>query len=498
VFALSARGIKVAAATAVAALALAGTATAAPSDKYVVSNLVSSDTALVPADRGDENLVNPWGLVSSPTSPWWAADQGKDVSTLVPATGAVNNLVVSVPGGPTGIVWNGAAGAFPVTGGQSAFIFATMGGGIYGWRTGSVAELALSRADVTAFYTGLALAATPTGQRLYAADFRNNRVDVIDAQWQLVSAPGSSADPNLPAGYAPFGIQTIGSRIFVTYGQHNPAGGNRELTGAGLGVVNAFDLDGNLLARVATGGVLNAPWGTAMADPNFGVFGGDLLIGNFGDGRINAFHENADGTWTPSGTLKDLDGAALVIPGLWAIQFGSGAANNGQRNHMYFTAGPLSETAGLLGRVIPNPADVSGSVPGTLALTVGTPTTFGVFTPGVARDYLATASANVLSTADNATLTVVDPSATDTGHLVNGAFSLPQALQASATSAAGTGSAFAPVGGSATPTTLLSYGGPVSNDPVTINFKQAIGATDPLRTGSYSKTLTFTLSTTTP
>ena len=112
--------------------------------------------------------------------------------------------------------------------------------------------------------------------------------------------------------------------------------------------------------------MLNAPWGTAKADPNFGAFGGDLLIGNFGDGRINAFHENADGTWTPSGTLKGLNGNPLFIGGLWAIQFGSGAANNGQRNHLYFTAGPNGETAGLFGRIIPNPSEAGGTVPATL------------------------------------------------------------------------------------------------------------------------------------
>ena len=118
------------------------------------------------------------------------------------------------------------------------------------------------------------------------------------------------------------------------------------MPGAGRGYVSVFDFAGNFLARVASGGVLNAPWGTAQANPNFGAFGGDLLIGNFGDGRINAFHENADGTWTPSGTLRGLNGQPLFIGGLWAIQFGSGAANNGQRNHLYFTAGPQRRDGG--------------------------------------------------------------------------------------------------------------------------------------------------------
>jgi hypothetical protein len=142
----------------------------------------------------------------------------------------------------------------------------------------------------------------------------------------------------------------------------------------------------------------------ALANPNFGAFGGDLLIGNFGDGRINAFHENADGTWTPSGTLKGLNGQPLSIGGLWAIQFGSGATNNGQRNHLYFTAGPNGETQGLFGRVIPNPSEAGGTVPATLSLALGAPASFGAFTPGVGKDYTASTTANVISSAGDATL----------------------------------------------------------------------------------------------
>jgi uncharacterized protein (TIGR03118 family) len=479
-------------AAALASLALAGNAVAA-SDQYVVRNLVSSSAA-VPADRIDANLKNPWGLVSSPTSPWWPANNGTNTSIIVPATGAVNNTVVSVAGGPTGIVWNGTAGAFGITGGQSNFIFNTMSGAISGWRAGAASEVKVPAHD--AFYTGLALAVTPTGPQLYAADFKHNKVEVYDAQWAPVN-DNKFVDPALPAGYGAYGIQTIGNRIFVTYAQQNPAGG-REIPGAGKGYVSAFDFAGNFLARVASGGVLNAPWGTAMADPNFGAFGGDLLIGNFGDGRINAFHENADGTWTPSGTLKGLNGQPLFIGGLWALQFGSGAANNGQRNHLYFTAGPNGETQGLFGRIIPNPSEAGGVVPATLALTLGTPASFSPFIPGVADDYTASTRATVISSAGDATLSVADPSATNTGKLVNGTFALAQPVRASATSPVGTAAAGGPVGGSAAPTSLLTYAGPTSNDSVAITFKQAIGVNEALRTGTYNKTLTFTLSTMTP
>jgi hypothetical protein len=197
--------------------------------------------------------------------------------------------------------------------------------------------------------------------------------------------------------------------------------------------------------------------------------------------------------------MKAGDGNPLFIGGLWAIQFGKDTNNNGSHTAAYFTAGPGGERDGVFGRIQnTQPVDVNATVPAQLSLSLGPAASFGPFTPGVGKDYNASTTANVVSTAGNATLSVADPSATATGHLVNGTFSLPMALKANATSAAGTGSALADVGGSAAPTTLLTYANPVSNDTVTLNFQQTIGANDALRTGSYSKTLTFTLSTTAP
>jgi uncharacterized protein (TIGR03118 family) len=487
------RGFKFTLAAAAAALSMAGTAAAA-SPQYVVHNLVSNSLTAVSADRADPNLVNPWGLVSSPTSPWWTANNGTNTSTLYPATGATNTTVVGVPGGPTGIVWNGTSTAFLITGSAASFIFSTEGGGIFGWRNGATMQVP---PHAGAIYKGLAIAQTATGPQLYATDFHNGHVDVYSSTWGAGVATGGFADPNVPAGYAPYGIQTIGSRIFVTFAKQD-ADAEDEIPGAGLGVVDVFDTGGTLIARVATAGTLSAPWGLAQAPPSFGAFGGDLLVGNFGDGRINAFKEGPAGTFTPDGTLQGLDGNPLFIGGLWALEFGSGAANNGPTSTLFFTAGPNGETAGVFGRINANPGGVSGTVPATLSLALGTPASFGPFTPGVAKDYLASTTATVISTAGNATLSVADPSATATGHLVNGTFSLPQAVQANATSAGGTGAAYAPVGGSANPTTLLTYTGPVSNDAVTIGFKQSIGQNDALRTGTYNKTLTFTLSTTAP
>jgi uncharacterized protein (TIGR03118 family) len=491
---------------AIASLAIAGTAHAAPSDQYVTHNLASSNLTLIPADLLDTRLINPWGLAASAGSPWWPVNQGSDTSTIINAAGTPNTTTLARLPKPTGGVAGAGAGNFLVPPGgapntSSSFIFATMGGDIRGWRNGvpnNDAIVGYTSPD-QAVYMGLAIATVNGSPRLYAADLKHNRVDMISNTWQLL--PNAFQDPNLPAGYAPYGIQTIGNRVIVTYAKQ-PTGNPtryREVPGAGLGVVNAFDLQGNFLARIASpGGVLNAPWGTALANPNFGAHGGELLIGNFGDGRINTFRENADGTWTNTGFLKGTDGNPLVIGGLWALQPGNGNAASGQRAHIYFTAGPFGETQGVVGRIMPNPTDVSGTVPATLALTLGPPASFGAFQPGVATDYTASQTANVISSAGDATLSVADPSSTATGHLVNGAFSLAQALKVSAASAAGTSAAQGTIGGSAAPTTLLTYNAPISNDTVTVTFVQPIAQTDPLRSGQYSKTLTFTLSTTNP
>ena len=186
-------------AAALASVALASAAVSRPSDQYVVRNLVSSSAA-VPADRIDPNIKNAWGLVSSPTSPWWPANNGTNTSTIIPATGAINNTVVQVAGGPTGIVWNGTAGAFPITGGQSNFIFNTMSGAISGWRAGTASEVKVPAHD--AFYMGLALAVTPTGPQLYAADFKHNKVEVFNAQWAVVN-DRQVRRPDAPRGLRP-------------------------------------------------------------------------------------------------------------------------------------------------------------------------------------------------------------------------------------------------------------------------------------------------------
>src|SRR5437867_3635150 len=270
------------------------------------------------------------------------------------ATGVKRNLNVSVDGAPTGIVFNGASTSFRVgpSNAGAVFIFATEGGTIAGWNPslGTAAEVKVDSSGAGAIYKGLAIATTATGPQLYATDFHNARVDVFDATWAAVQTAGGFVDPTIPAGYAPFGIQTIGTRIFVTFAKQG-LGAKDEIDGQGLGFVDAFDSDGNLVARVAQHGQLNAPWGLALAPASFGRFGGDLLVGNFGDGHVNAYQEISDGTFELIGALRTADGRKLAIDGLWALQFGHGTVNNGPVDTLFFTAGPNDEADGLFGTI---------------------------------------------------------------------------------------------------------------------------------------------------
>jgi uncharacterized protein (TIGR03118 family) len=336
----------------VAVFALPAAAAAAPAtarsvghNRYVVHALTSNQAGV--ADNQDPNLVNAWGLTAGPTTPWWVADNGSDRSTLYNAAGAPQSLVVSVPGAPTGAVFNGTAGAFPVGGAAARFIFSTESGTILGWNGGPAATQEVPSSG--AVYKGLAIATTPAGPRIFATDFHNGAVDVFDSAWKPVPH-ASFADPRLPRHFAPFGIQAIGDRIFVTYAKQQ-AGSDDEAHGQGLGIVDEYDLLGHLRARVAQFGTLNAPWGLAWAPDTFGRFSGDLLVGNFGDGRITAYHELFHRFFVPAGQLRAADGTRVAIDGLWALQFGMGAANNGPVDSLFFTAGPNDENDGLFGTI---------------------------------------------------------------------------------------------------------------------------------------------------
>ena len=327
---------------------------------YSVHNLVSD--GFVPADHTDPDLVNPWGIVFAPNAPVWVNDNGTGLSTLYDGLGVKQALVVTVPpptGGappslPTGIVSNGTTGFVVTEGALSAasrFIFATLRGTISAWAptvNPTVAIVGVDRSDEGAIYTGLAIAANGTGNFLYAADFHNNRIDVFDSTFQLVTLSGSFSDPRLPDGYAPFGIQNILGNLYVTYAKQDDAA-QRDVPGPGFGFVNVFDANGQLIRRFASRGRLNAPWGVALAPADFGQFSNTLLVGNFGDGRINAFDLRSG---EPRGRLRTSDGQSIVLDGLWGIAFGNGSMNQ-PTNVLFFAAGIGDEEHGLYGRIEP-------------------------------------------------------------------------------------------------------------------------------------------------
>ena len=344
-------GLVAALATVAVALLTAGGVPAASENVYTVTNLQTTAT--------DPSLVNGWGLAALPTSPWWVADNGTDVSTLYRADGVKQALTVAVPNAPTGLVANDAGTGFVVTkqtstgpvSGSSRFIFSTEEGTILGWSPtvdGTNAIVAVPN-TTGAIYKGLAIASN----RLYATDFHNARVDVFDSSFQPITSPDAFTDPSLPAGYAPFGIQNVNGMIVVTYAKQD-ADAEDEVAHQGFGFVDAYDTSGNLIGRIAQHGQLNAPWGIAMAPASgFGAFSGDLLIGNFGDGEISAYEPQSDGSWELVGQLRTSDHQVLSIDGLWALEFGRGATNNGSTTTLFFTAGPNDETAGLFGKITP-------------------------------------------------------------------------------------------------------------------------------------------------
>jgi uncharacterized protein (TIGR03118 family) len=337
----------------VATMALAAPAAAQKDNAYVQHNLVS-DSAEIPADVHD-GKINSWGIAASARSPWWIANADSGTSSVYNTSGPfpVLQLLVAVPGEPTGTVFNGGSGFQLVSGMPSSaalFLFASEDGTISGWNftvNPAQAMVVFTSPNPGASYKGLAIALnTVRGDVLYAADFHNAHVDIIDAGLHLVDAPGAFVDPGLPAGYAPFGIQNINNMIFVAYAKQDEDA-EEEVAGEGLGYVDVFDSAGGFIRRVASQGALNAPWGMTLAPANFGRFSGDLLVGNFGDGRINAF----DGqTFEPRGHLKRPDQKPIVIDGLWGIGFGNGGGA-GPTTTLFFAAGPEEESHGLFGRL---------------------------------------------------------------------------------------------------------------------------------------------------
>jgi len=350
--------------TAVVALGIAAAPVAAHSDSHDGDHHVGSTggytvTPLVTGPSPDSDLVNAWGLSRGPGTPWWVSDNGSDSSTLYRGDGSKVSLVVSIPGGePTGTVFNPGAASGDFKG--DTFLFASEAGMITGWRTalGTTAEVGSDQSARGAVYKGLAIGMADKGSGpapyLYATDFHNGHVDVFDKTYTLQSWSKAFKDKHLPKGYAPFGIQTIGDVVYVTYAKRMK-GSDDERDGRGLGIVDAYTTGGHLLGRVATRGPLDAPWGIALAPSDFGRFSGDLIIGNFGDGKLLAYKWSLHHWWfdgfLSASSAKGCNSKPIVIDGLWAIAFGGGTTNNGPTNSLFYTAGPDDESGGAFGTV---------------------------------------------------------------------------------------------------------------------------------------------------
>jgi uncharacterized protein (TIGR03118 family) len=401
------------------------------------TDLVSNGTVM--AATTDANLINPWGLALSPTGPMWVANNGTQTSTLYDGTGIKQALVVAIPppsagpANPTGMVFNSSSDfAISKNGGAASpalFIFSGEGGAISGWSESVDPANAVTAYDDGAggaVYKGLAIANNGSANFLYATDFHNNKVDVFDKSFTKVVTSGGFTDPTLPAGYAPFGIQsvTIGTTvsIIVTYAQQDSKK-QANVSGAGLGLVDIFDTNGKFLQHlVAAGGALNSPWGVALAPAGFGSLAKMLLIGNFGDGVINGY-DPSSGTFV--GSVNDSNGKPVANPGLWGIVFGNGASNQ-PATTLYFAAGISAQTGGLYGRIDPGATppdtvapkvtltDSPGTVSGTVALTANATDNVGV------SSVKFFAGTTLVGTATKAPFTVQ----WDTTTVANGAYQL--------------------------------------------------------------------------
>jgi uncharacterized protein (TIGR03118 family) len=317
------------------------------------TNLVSDQPGK--AQITDPNLINAWGMSRGPDSPIWVSNAGSGTSTLY--SGAVNGspvvaapagspLIVKVPGAPvTGQTFNSASSGFvvPGTNAPANFIFATVGGTIAAWNPASGTQAATVATVPGAIYTGLTESPSPFGPLLLAADFHDNRIDVFDSSFQKLETAGLFRDPFLPRNYAPFNVQVLGDNVYVTYAKQD-ADKQEDVAGAGLGFVDKFNTFGILEQRVASRGVLNAPWGLVIAPQSFGKFSNDLLVGNFGDGTIHAYNPRS-GRFL--GALTDTHSRVIKIDRLWALLTGDAVA--GGPNSIWFSSGPDDEQHGLLG-----------------------------------------------------------------------------------------------------------------------------------------------------
>lgn len=333
---------------------------------YRQTNLVSNIHGI--AKFTDPNLINPWGIAFGSNTPFWVADNGAGVATMYKRNGIPQALVVTIPppkskmppAAPTGIVFNCTDDFVVSKNGKSdpaLFVFATEDGTISGWnpnvdRTSAILEVNNSNTNTGPVYKGLANGRDKGRDLLFATNFRFGRVDVFDSKFKLVSF---FTDHNVPSGFAPFGIRNINGLLYVTFAKQD-ATKHDDVAGVGNGFVDVFNTNGHLIKHLISHGVLNSPWGLALAPSDFGRFSNTLLVGNFGDSTINAFDPH-NGAFL--GTLKDKNGHALGrdgnppgSKGLWGLTFGNGAQAS-DRNTLFFTSGINDEADGLFGTIEP-------------------------------------------------------------------------------------------------------------------------------------------------
>ncbi|MHB8410406.1 MAG: TIGR03118 family protein [Candidatus Acidiferrales bacterium] len=337
-------------------LAFYATRATAQTTSYTQTNLVSDGAVAAP--NTDKHLINPWGIAFIPGNPFWISDNNSGFSTLYDNQGVPQSLIVTIPAPtgaagpatPTGIVANTTSG-FAANGSPTFFIFSTEDGTISAWTGGNNAVLEVNNPNFGSgtdpVYKGLALLTNSTGSFLLAANFRNARIDVFDSTFKSATLAGNFVDPTLPAGFAPFGVHVLnGNQVYVTYAMQDAAK-HDPVNAPGSGYVSLFDANGNFVRRVISQGQLNSPWGVVMATANFGQFSNDLLVGNFGDGTINAF-DPATGSFL--GALKDANGNMLVNGSLWDLVFDP-TGQTGAKDTLYFTAGLVKEADGLFGAI---------------------------------------------------------------------------------------------------------------------------------------------------
>ncbi len=431
------------------------------SNSYMQNNLISDGS--VTAQQTDKNLINPWGVAIGQQTPFWINSAGSGLSEVYDS-GGNKQFVVKIPaaggstktGTPTGIAFNSSTKDFVLNQGSPAlFIFDALDGTIAAWNSSLTdAQVMVDNSASGAVYTGLAIDSNSTGNFILAANLAANTIDVFDTKFAPTSLGGKFSDPTLPSGYAPFNVHVFNGQVYVMYALQT-AGGGPPTPGAGAGYISVFDGNGNLLKRAISGGNLNAPWGVAIAPASFGAFGGDLLVGNFGDGTINAYDAS---TFALNGQLQDTTGKPITNDRLWEILFGQNGT--GDPSTLYFSAGVNNEKGGLFGSItaaspvsagdfqlaVPTPAlTIAQGVAGTIQVSVAptngfnAPVSFSVsgLPTGLTFQFSPSSVTPAAGQAASATLTISASASTaqpPTGYIVSflGSSHINQMVRASA------------------------------------------------------------------